>query len=423
MTLAIRGGLVLTSEGIVSADVLVAGDIIADIDERIESAGTIEIDARGCFVGPGLVDIHTHLREPGQTWKEDLESGSRAAASGGFTALVAMPNTEPPIDDSALVTDIISKGRSLGLIEIHVAGSLTRGRKGSEPSDLEGMYQAGARLFTDDGDCVEDTSLTEELMGLISGFPGAVFAQHAELTSLTRDGHINEGPLSRRLGIGGLPADAESRIVARDLDLVRRIGAPYHCQHVSAAPTVDLIRDAKLEGLPVTAEVTPHHLTFTESELEGLDPNFKMYPPLRGEQDRSALRAALLDGTIDVVATDHAPHTTAEQAVDFSRAPRGVIGLETAAAATWGTVSDPHRFFEVLSSQPARIAGIETQGHLPRTGGPANLVVFDPNVSWIPRSFLSKSTNSPYLGKEMTGGVKATIAAGDLVHRVGGERI
>lgn len=422
MTLAIRGGLVLTSEGLVAADVLVSDGLIADIVERVDTMDAVEVDARDCLVGPGLVDIHTHLREPGETWKEDLESGIRAAAAGGFTALVAMPNTEPPIDEGTLVSDITRKGRSLGPIEVHVAGCLTRGRRGLEPSDLEGMYRAGARIFTDDGDCVEDSQLAEELMRLISRFPGGVFAQHAEMKSLTTDGHMNEGALSRRLGVGGLPAEAESRIVERDLELVRRVRAPYHCQHVSAAASVDLIREAKVEGLPVTAEVTPHHLTFTEAELRGLDANFKMYPPLRGEEDRVALRAALLDGTIDAVATDHAPHTTAEKQLDFSRAPRGVIGLETGAAATWETVFDPHRFFSVLSSQPARIAGVETQGHLPRVGAPANLVVFDPNATWTPRSFLSKSANSPYLGREMTGRVVATIAAGELVHELGVER-
>lgn len=422
MTLAIRGGLVLTSEGLIAADVLVSGGLIADIAERIDSGGAHEIDARDCLVGPGFVDIHTHLREPGETWKEDLYSGTRTAAAGGFTALVAMPNTEPPIDEGILVSDITRKGRSVGPIEIHVAGALTRGRKGFEPSDLEGMYQAGARIFTDDGDCVEDSHLAEALMRLISRFPGAVFAQHAEMKSLTGDGHMNEGALSRRLGVGGLPAEAESRIVERDLELVRRIRAPYHCQHVSAAASVDLIREAKLQGLPVTAEVTPHHLTFTEAELEGLDANFKMYPPLRGAEDRVALRAALLDGTIDAVATDHAPHTTAEKEVGFSQAPRGVIGLETAAAATWETVFDPHRFFDVLSSQPARIAGVETQGHLPRVGASANLVIFDPSATWTPRTFLSKSANSPYLGRVMTGRVVATIATGELVHQLGVER-
>ncbi len=422
MKLAIRGGLVLTPEGVAAADLLVEGDKVAAIGNDLDLAGAIEIDARGCLVGPGLVDVHTHLREPGQTWKEDLASGTRAAAAGGFTALVAMPNTEPPIDDGALVADIAKRARSLGPIEIHAAGALTVGRKGSEPADVEEMYLAGTRLFTDDGDCVEDVHLAEELMRALARLPGAVFAQHAERASMTRDGHMHEGPASRRLGIGGLPSDAESQIVARDLGLARKTGVSYHCQHVSALGTVDLIREAKSEGLPVTAEVTPHHLTFSETDLESLDPNFKMYPPLRADEDRLALRSGLLDGTIDVVATDHAPHTTAEKAVGFTRSPRGVIGLETAAAATWEAVFDPHRFFEVLSSRPARIAGMRTQGHLPMAGSPANLVVFDPDKRWTASSFFSKSSNSPYLGRQMKGRVVATIAAGELVYQQQGGR-
>ncbi len=418
MKLLVQGGLVITDDGVMAADVLVAGDAVAEIRDGIDEPEALRVDARGCLVGPGLVDIHTHLREPGQTWKEDLASGARAAAAGGFTALVAMPNTEPAIDDGNMISEIETRARSVGPIEIRTAGSLTVGRKGSEAADVEAMYRAGARLFTDDGDCVEDPALAEQLMRRLAGLPGAVFSQHAERSSLTRDGHMHEGYLSNRLGVGGLPSEAESQIVARDLDLVRRTGASYHCQHVSAAATVDLIREAKLEELPVTAEVTPHHLTFTESDLESLDPNFKMYPPLRSHEDRLALRSGLLDGTIDAVATDHAPHTAAETAVAFSRAPRGVLGLETAAAATWEIVFDPHRFFEVLSSRPARIAGMESQGHRPRHGSPANLVVFDPNLRWTASSFVSKSSNSPYLGREMTGSVVATIAAGELTYRL-----
>ena len=414
----IRDGLVLTPDGLVAADVAVLGSRVSEIGVGLDARGAMEVDARGCLVGPGLVDIHTHLREPGQTWKEDLESGSRAALAGGFTAVVAMPNTEPPIDDADLMADLYLRAQSIRPFEIHFAGALTEGRRGSESSDLPGMYEVGARIFTDDGGCVDEASVVEDLMVLIASLPGAVFAQHAELSTLTTDGHMNDGPVAERLGVGGLPADAESRIVARDLELVQRTGASYHCQHVSAADTVDLIRAAKEQGLPVTAEVTPHHLDFTEDHAETLDPNFKMYPPLRREEDRSALRSALLDGTIDVVATDHAPHSVAEKGVEFSRAPRGVIGLETAAAAVWASVGDPQRFFDVLSTRPAQIARLGSQGQLIRPGAPANLVVFDPEHRWTPGPFFSKSSNSPYLGRHMTGIVVATIAAGELMHHL-----
>ena len=211
--------------------------------------------------------------------------------------------------------------------------------------------------------------------------------------------------------------------MARDLELVRRTGAPYHCQHVSVADTVDLLRVAKEQGLPVTSEVTPHHLDFTEDHVGSLDPNFKMYPPLRREEDRLALRSALLDGTIDAVATDHAPHSVAEKEVEFSTAPRGVIGLETAAASVWATVRDPQRFFDVLSTMPAQIARLGSQGQLLQPGAPANLVVFDPEHRWTPGPFFSKSSNSPYLGSHMTGRVVATVAGGELMHHLESGRL
>ena len=418
MSLVIRGGLVLTVAGLGVSDVLVEAGLVEVIAPDVDVRGVEEIDASGCLVGPGLVDIHVHLRDPGQTWKEDLASGVRAAAAGGFTAIVAMPNTDPPVDSVELVLDISNRASALGEIELAVAASLTRARAGEAASDVESLYEAGVRLFTDDGDCVENAELAEELMRRLSALPGAVFCQHAERTALTRGGHMHEGRISARLGMAGLPSRAESEIVARDLDLVRRTGAAYHCQHVSTAGTVDLIRGAKQEGLPVTAEVTPHHLSFTDSDVEGLDSSFKMYPPLRSAEDRAALRSGLLDGTIDAVATDHAPHTPEEKAGEFTSAPRGVIGLETAAPVVWESVGDPHKFFEVMSTNPARIAGMGDQGSFLGSGAPANIVVFDPKATWVPESFFSKSANSPYLGDQMTGRVVATIANGDLVHDI-----
>lgn len=417
MSLVLRNGLVLTPGGMQPVDVLVEAGRVTEIGRQIGRAeGVDEIDATGCLIGPGLVDIHTHLRDPGQVWKEDLGSGTRSAAAGGFTAVVAMPNTDPPVDGADAVVDIAQRAARVGSIEVAVAGALTRGRAGSEPSDLAAMYEAGVRLFTDDGDCVEDGLLVEELMRALARLPGAVFAQHPERTSLTRGGHMHDGEMSRRLGLGGLPARAESAIVEHDLEVVVRTGARYHCQHVSASATVDLLRQAKGEGLPVTAEVTPHHLSFTDRDVAGLDPNRKMYPPLRTEEDREALRSALLDGTIDVVATDHAPHTEAEKRVGYSGAPRGVIALETAASVVWGVVPDPHRFFECLSTSPAGIAGLKSHGQVVEPGIEANLVVFDPDARWPAERFVSKSANSPYLGMEMTGRVIATVFRGELVH-------
>lgn len=422
MSLRIHGGMVVTPKGLEVTDVLVDDGLVVAIGEAIGGVGPT-LDASGCLVGPGLVDIHTHLRDPGHTWKEDLISGTRAAAAGGFTAVIMMPNTEPPIDNAGLAGELLARARDVSLIEVHAAGALTRGRSGSEPSDLAGMYEMGVRVFTDDGDCVEDPDLAERLMRLIAAMPGGVFAQHAELSRLTRGGHMHHGPISEKLGVGGMPAAAETEVVARDIGLVAMTGARYHCQHISAAGTVDVIREAKARNLPVTAEVTPHHLTFTDSDVSSLDPNLKMYPPVRGEEDRSALRSALLDGTIDVVATDHAPHSHTEKSAAFTEAPRGVTGLETAASVTWEATGDPKRFFDALASGPARIAGLPSQGHPVAPGSPANLVIFDPDARWVPGQFFSKSSNSPYLGLELTGRVVATIARGRMIHQLETDRV
>jgi len=413
--IAIRNGEVLTSDGWARVDVLVSDGRVAALGEV--PPAPIELDATGFLVGPGFVDLHTHLREPGQTWKEDIASGSRAAAIGGFTAITAMPNTEPPMDTAKVVQEVIDSANENAVVDIVPSAALTMGRSGARPVDFVELYGIGVRMFTDDGDSVADGEVLAAAMHQISRLPGAFVAQHAEDRSRTVDGHMHEGDLSRRLGIGGLPAEAESDVVRRDLALVAESGARYHCQHVSAKMTVELIRRAKESGLPVTAEVTPHHLTFEVSALSALDPDFKMYPPLRGPDDRDSLADALREGVIDAVATDHAPHLPAEKQTDFSAAPRGVIGLETAASATWEVLGDRDRLFSVLSTGPARILGLDDHGGPLRPGARANLVVFDPDASWVPRVFQSRSSNSPYRGREMTGRVRATLCGGRLAHQ------
>ena len=412
--IAIRNGEVLTADGWARADVLVD-------DGRIAAVGVVppaqdEVDATGCLVGPGFVDLHTHLREPGQTWKEDIASGSRAAAAGGFTAVTAMPNTEPPMDTAKVVQEVLDTAQETAVVEVIPSAAITVGRAGATPVDFDELYLMGVRLFTDDGDSVADGEVLAEAMRCIALLPGALLAQHAEDRARTAEGHMHEGDVSRRLGVGGLPAEAESDVVRRDLSLVAKTGARYHCQHVSAKMTVELIRRAKESGLPVTAEVTPHHLTFDESALAGLDPNYKMYPPLRSSEDRAALVNALREGVIDIVATDHAPHLPAEKQVGFAAAPRGVIGLETAASATWEILSDRDRFFAVLSSEPARILGLVDHGGPIGPGAVANLVVFDPEAKWVPNDFRSRSANSPYQSREITGRVRATLCRGKLAH-------
>lgn len=412
--IVIRGGTVLTGEGLRHTDVTVTEGRVR-LGAGPADADTI-IDARGMWVGPGLVDLHVHLREPGQEWKEDVASGSAAAATGGFTAVVAMPNTDPAIDMGHRARFVAEQGRRSGLCEVVPAGAITLGRLGLELAHLDELLEAGVRIFTDDGDTVTDAGLLRRAMEYLAAHD-AVIAQHAEDPGLAAGGHMHEGSVSSRLGMRGLPALAEETIVARDLALVELTGARYHVQHVSTAGTVELIRRARADGLPVTAEVTPHHLVFDHHSVESMDPDFKMYPPLRTEADVAELRKALEDGTIDAVATDHAPHADYEQEVPFEEAPRGVIGLETALAATLTAVElDQETFFRRMSLAPAAIAGLTDQG-LPLTeGAAANLVVIDPGATWTPEHFVSRSQNSPFRGRSLTGRVIATVHNGRLVY-------
>jgi dihydroorotase len=416
--IVIRNARALTASGIEHTSVVIDGDTVRSVGVEPETNGHRIIDAGGAWLGPGLVDLHVHLRDPGQTWKEDMASGASAASAGGFTAIVAMPNTDPPIDGSASASAAVKRAAGIAQVEIVTAGALTSGRSGEDLADYEGMYEAGVRVFTDDGDSVPSAGLLHRAMAYLRDLPGALVAEHAEDRSLALDGQIHEGAVASRLGVAGLPAVAEELVVARDLALAGTTGARLHVQHVSTAGSVELIRRAKEEGIEVTCEVTPHHLALDESAVEGLDTSFKMYPPLRHHEDRAALVQALDDGVIDAVATDHAPHSIAEKGVPFEEAPRGVTGLETAAAvvATHALGDDQRRFFDRMSIGPARIAGLPRQGRLIEPGSPANLVIFDPKRRWAPAAFLSKSSNSPFTGVELTGKVVATIHQGQITY-------
>jgi dihydroorotase len=416
--LLIQGGSVLTPDGPLAADVVVNRGVVAEIGAGL--SGERVIDARGMWVGPGLVDIHVHFREPGQEWKEDISTGSAAAAAGGFTAVCVMPNTVPAVDTAARARYIADRGAEVGLVDVVPVGCITEGRAGKRLADVAGMWDAGVRMFSDDGDSVADAGLMRSVFDLLAA-RGGVVSQHAEDRGLAGGGHMHEGEVSSRLGVPGLPAVAEEVVVARDLALVRFTGCRYHVQHVSTAGTVELVRRAKAEGLPVTAEVTPHHLSFTDSDAGSLDPDYKMYPPLRSADDVAAVRRALVDGTIDVVATDHAPHGPEESDVAFVLAPRGVIGVETSVAAVLETTGlDQATLYERMSIAPARIAGLGGHGHHLAVGAPAHITVIDPRARWTVERFRSRSHNSPWKGRTMTGRVVATIRRGSLSHLVEG---
>lgn len=405
----------LTPDGVVEGDLLIGPERI----ERLASGpAEVDLNVGGAWVGPGFVDLHAHLRQPGYEWKEDIESGSRAAAAGGYTAVVAMPNTDPPIDTGHRARFLSEQGRRVGLVEIVPAGALTLHRQGEALAHLDELWAAGVRLFTDDGDTVADAGVLRNAMEYLVEL-GGVVAQHAEDPGLARGGHMHEGAVSSRLGMRGIPALAEEVIIARDLALVALTGVRYHAQHLSTATSLEQIAHARRQGLRVTAEVTPHHLTFDHSQVENLDPNFKMYPPLRTPADVEALAEGVRRGMIDAVATDHAPHAAFECEVPFEEAPRGVIGLETAAAAVHTALDlDPVSFFERMSVGPAQVVGIGEQGRWLEVGGPAHLVVFDPDAAWIPDHFQSKSENSPFRGMKLRGQVQTTIFSGRITYGI-----
>jgi dihydroorotase len=413
----LAGGTVLTADGIRKADVRIADGRIAEIGRELE--GDEAIDCTGCWVGPGLVDMHAHFREPGLEWKEDITTGSRAAAAGGYTAVVVMPNTDPVTDSGHVARYVSTRGDEVGLVQVVPAGAVTKGRNGNELAHLDDLWAAGVRVFSDDGDVVADAGLLRRAMDYLAE-RGGLISQHAVDVGLSRGGHMHEGSVSSLLGMYGIPAAADDVIIARDLRLVEMTGSRYHVQHLSTATGIALIAEAKAKGLPVTAEVTPHHLAFDHHAAADTDPVYKMMPPLRTTADRDALRRALGDGTIDVVGTDHAPHAEHEEEVPWEQAPNGVIGLEWAAAVV-NTVADLDQgaFFDRLSVAPARISRIEGQGILPAVGGLANLTVFDPSAEWIPETTSSKARNSPYFGMSLRGKPKVTIYRGVVTARDG----
>lgn len=428
-SIIVRNGLIVGPDGASVGDVLIEDSRISAVGPSLEApAGAHEIDATDCWIGPGFVDLHTHLREPGREEAETIESGALAGAIGGFTALVAMPNTEPALDNVALVSYVLGRGERTA-IDVAVAGAITQGRRGELLAPMAEMAALGVRLFTDDGIGVQDPSMMRRALTYAKPL-GVRLAQHCEDESLAAGGSMNEGAVSSRLGLIGRPAIAEELMVLRDVELVRLTGGAVHFLHLSTQRSLAMVVAARREGLDVTCEVAPHHFTLDEGACEGFDPLFKVHPPLRTAGDVAALRAALRTGEVDAVATDHAPHAPELKDLAFDEAPAGMLGLEHSAALTNEALgaddTDPQLFFEVLSRGPARVAQLRASdqrvrhsahGGAVRAGEDANLVVFDPRERWTARrdALHGRSTNTPYDGRDLVGRVRAMIAKGRLV--------
>jgi dihydroorotase len=415
----IRGGTVTDATGSRLADVLIQDGVISTVGSKVSSvpAGTVILEAGGCVVAPGLVDLHTHLREPGREEAETVESGARAAALGGYTAVVAMPNTDPAIDNAAVVRQVLDLGAG-ACCDVRVAGAITVGRQGRQLAPMAEMAALGVTLFTDDGTGVQDARLMRRALEYSSAL-GVTLAQHCEDSSLAGGGHMHEGEWSSRLGIPGQPAEAEELMVMRDLALARLTGARVHFLHLSTVGSLARVGGAKASGLEVTAEVAPHHFTLTDAEVASYDPVFKVNPPLRSDVDVAAVKAALADGIVDAIATDHAPHTQESKEAPFDEAPPGMLGLETAVALALTELDIPiEKVLALMSWQPARIAGLAAEHGGPiQVGRPANICVIDPSAKWVvdPYALASRSRNTPFAGRALVGRVRHTVLRGEPV--------
>ncbi len=397
-------------------DLLLEEGRIAQIGRELSQEGAQVIDARGLVAAPGLVDMHVHLRDPGLTYKEDLYSGCHAAAAGGVTSLLAMPNTKPAMDSPETVRDLLKRAQTAGAA-VYTAACVTKDLGGEELTDLKALKEAGAIALSDDGRPVVNTRRLLEALEQAPAL-GLVVTAHCEDLYLAAGGLMNEGEVSRRLGVPGIPAAAEDCGTAREIAAAASIGAPIHICHVSTKGSVELIRDAKARGVRVTAETCPHYLLLTDKALESKDADYRMNPPLRGEEDRLALIQALKDGTIDAISTDHAPHSPEEKG-DFLKAPNGSIGMETSLAATLTALKGVLTLPEILAKMswnPARILNIPA-GTL-RTGANADVVLFDPEKKWLvdPERLHGKSKNTPFKGMTLQGKVAMTIFRGRVVY-------
>ena len=404
-------------------DILISEGKIAQIGTNLDKGDAVAIDATGCKVLPGLVDLHTHLREPGREDSETVLTGSTAAVVGGYTAISAMANTHPVADTAGVVEQIFRLGQTAGLCDVFPVGAVTEGLNGENLAEIGAMANSAAhvRVFSDDGKCVFDPLVMRRALEYVKSF-GGVIAQHAQEPRLTVDAQMNEGLISSQLGLKGWPAIAEEAIIARDILLAEHVGSRLHICHLTTAGGVDLVRWAKARGVQVTAEVTPHHLLLTDNEVVGYDAVFKVNPPLRTQKDVDALRTGLADGTIDIVATDHAPHPAEDKDCEWQAAAFGMLGLETTLSIVVKTMVESglmnwSQLVERMSISPATIAGYPEQGQLLAVGNVANLIIVDPSATrTVDRNKMSsKSRNTPYHGMVLPAVVTHTFYKGKLV--------
>lgn len=424
-SLLIRGGHVIDpANGVdTETDVLIRDGKIAAVAGKIKDGADETIDARGLVVAPGFIDIHVHLREPGQAHKETIATGTAAAAAGGFTSVCAMPNTSP-VNDSAEITEWMQAPERGAVVNVFPIAAATMGSLGEKLTDFAALHKAGAVAVTDDGKPIlEDEIMREALVAAKRA--GIPVIQHAEDTRLTAGAQMNHGPVSFRLGLRGMPAEGEAGIVRRDIALAKKTGAHIHVAHISTAAAVEEVRRGKREGVNVTCEITPHHFALIDEAVSGYDTRYKMNPPLRSREDREAMLVALEDGTIDAIATDHAPHAHHEKMVEFDRAAFGITGLETALGLA---ISELHkkrgislkRIIELLTANPARIVPLGRRGQL-GVGAPADVTIFDPKKQWTfeAKESKSRSRNTPFGGWKLTGRVVKTIVAGSVKYDAG----
>ncbi len=423
MTVLITSARIIDALGERTGDIRITDGSISEVGDGLSAGGDDRvIDASGLVVSPGFVDLHVHLREPGREEAETIETGSRAAALGGFTAVVAMPNTDPTQDCVEVVDFVRRQGERAGLCEVLPSGSITVGRAGENLTPFAELAGVGVKLFTDDGNGVQDPLLMRRALEYADGL-GITLAQHCEVERLTAGAVMHEGDCCSRLGLPGWPSIAEELMLHRDIELVRITDVPMHFLHLSTAKSVELVRAAKADGLPITAEATPHHFSLTDERLASYDALYKVNPPLRTADDIAAIRAGLADGTIDAIATDHAPHAPETKEQPLDEAPPGMLGLETALGVSLAHLEMPLAdVIAALSWKPAAIAGVSDRHGRPiEPGEPANLTIFDPDEVWevVPARLASKSRNTPYIGMSLRGRVLHTIFQGSPVVREG----